>query len=527
MPPQRRKIISCGTCRRLRTRCEKLPGLNVCRRCDRLRIECNFPNIRLSLDEARTSCGPSTDNQVQIRPEAPGEVQQRLSAIEDSLAEIKVLLANSSNPPKPSSECALEESRRSIRSSSGSPANDGVVEEFSKTAPISVIRNLGHIITGTSPDASMNEGLTDCVSIGLVNESLCHTIFRGLQSLPLKRYGLDFNPWEMRYRSPLLFGASVLTGLYTIQSLCNSELHISLFEHVEGLATKAILRTPLPLESVRAFMMLSTWDLVPAKLDRYIDSWLMSGIGLMHGLLTIDFPRSIVPPDWKREMTMRTWNLLCLTHLEFSVGTGRPPVLGPEHLENHETSLGDSWDKKLNAQTLLFTALFAFIVAKNKSFSEMFEYSDIERWRTNNKSLIEADDSLSLLFAYSCAQLILYRHLLKVLTGSLQVSEPPERIQARTDSLIELAIYHSLKIMNLYLTIVASDVVVTPAFNSLMCTNAAVTVVEFKHRVKNARETSTLIKTLHSSIENIGRPIKAMGWAASVMDRVAMEARET
>lgn len=138
----------------------------------------------------------------------------------------------------------------------------------------------------------------------------------------------------------------------------------------------------------------------------------------------------------------------------------------------------------------------------------------------------EADDSLSLLFAYSCAQLILYRHLLKVLTGSLQVSELPEKIQARTDSLIELALYHSLKIMNLYLTIVASDVVVTPAFNSLMCTNAAVTVVEFKQRVKDARETSTLIRTLHSSIENIGRPNKAMGWAASVMDRVAMEARE-
>lgn len=72
----------------------------------------------------------------------------------------------------------------------------------------------------------------------------------------------------------------------------------------------------------------------------------------------------------------------------FSVGTGRPPVLGPEHLANHETSLGDSWDKILNAQTQLFTTLFAFIVAKSKPYSEMFEYSDIERWRTNNKSLI-------------------------------------------------------------------------------------------------------------------------------------------
>jgi hypothetical protein len=105
MPPQRRKVVSCGTCRRLRTRCEKLPGLEMCRRCDRLRyaktdwgkwhevvlltpcrIRCEFPVIRQSPVEtsAEVPRGTAmlqrsiTGSQAPIAPEQPiHHIQQR------------------------------------------------------------------------------------------------------------------------------------------------------------------------------------------------------------------------------------------------------------------------------------------------------------------------------------------------------------------------------------------------------------------------------------------------------------------
>lgn len=134
-----------------------------------------------------------------------------------------------------------------------------------------------------------------------------------LRSLPLQRFGLELDPWTIRRSSPLLFATCLLTGLCTIHSLCNSQLHVDLFTHVEELTSKALLRTPLPLESVQAFLMLSVWDLTPSKFYRYIDSWLMSGMGIMHGMLCVDFHKSA---NERHKNMMKTWNLLHLTHLQ-------------------------------------------------------------------------------------------------------------------------------------------------------------------------------------------------------------------
>lgn len=142
------------------------------------------------------------------------------------------------------------------------------------------------------------------------------TLTNRAQSFPLDRYGLIRNLVDLRPRSPLLFATCLLLGLYTIPTLCNSRLHIALYIHVEQLATKALLRTPLPVETVQAFLLLSVWHLVPTEKERYIDSWLMSGMAIMHCTLSIDLISENKTDVETRRMLSRTWNALCLAHLQ-------------------------------------------------------------------------------------------------------------------------------------------------------------------------------------------------------------------
>jgi hypothetical protein len=53
-----------------------------------------------------------------------------------------------------------------------------VTGNFSETAAIAVVRDMSHIILGTTPGSS-DEGLADCVSIGLIDEGFCNRLFDG------------------------------------------------------------------------------------------------------------------------------------------------------------------------------------------------------------------------------------------------------------------------------------------------------------------------------------------------------------
>lgn len=138
--------------------------------------------------------------------------------------------------------------------------------------------------------------------------------------------------------------------------------------------------------------------------------------------------------------------------------------------------------------------------------------------------------TLGLAFAYSSAYLMFCRHLLKILSSSSPVLSHLNLrtgyIEVRMNALIGMVIQHCYVIMELYLKIAASEGNVTPAFNHMMCTSAAITVVEFKSRLKDPRETLMLMKRLHRSIEQIGRNDKVIGWAVNVMEIAASERRD-
>ncbi|KAH8900738.1 hypothetical protein GQ53DRAFT_835658 [Thozetella sp. PMI_491] len=397
-------------------------------------------------------------------------------------------------------------------------------QAYARTAPISVVRDLETIITGNGLGVPPEKPIPDCLSQGLITENLCHTLFDSLRSLPLKRYGLDIDPWEIRTKSPVLFAAFLLLGLLTIPALWDSKLHVDLYTHARHLAEKVLLCSPLSLDTLRALLLFAIWDLVPHEKERYIDSWLMSGMGLVHGMLTIDTTSSDDSNNPARQASIDVWNALCLTHMQFVVGTGRPPVFSRtllgDHVSDPQNYAIGSCSQALAVQSQLYCILYDLVISKSpRNFT--FGGGPIEQWRETNRELIEADSSLGLAFAYSSAQLIHCRHTLKTLTDP--TSDPSdlslrmEEIETLTEDLVGLSLDHSFEIMEIYLKCATTDGMVRPAFASLMCSTAAITVVEFKEKLKSPSENFMLMEQLRSCSWGNRRTDGVVDWAANVI----------
>lgn len=127
----------------------------------------------------------------------------------------------------------------------------------------------------------------------------------------------------IRQTSPLLFASCVLAGLHINPSLHGSNVHQALYHHVSSLLGKSMLVSPLSLEAIQAMFIFSMWNLVPNKDTEHIDTWLLSGMAAMHGMLAINFEQLVQGPknaggkvDSKTREAIRTWNLICLIHLQ-------------------------------------------------------------------------------------------------------------------------------------------------------------------------------------------------------------------
>jgi len=82
-----------------------------------------------------------------------------------------------------------------------------------------------------------------------------------------------------------------------------------------------MLVTPLSVETIQAILIFSMWNLVPNKDTEHIDTWLLSGMAAMHGMLAINFEQLVQTPkngrvDTRAREVIRTWNLICLVHLQ-------------------------------------------------------------------------------------------------------------------------------------------------------------------------------------------------------------------
>lgn len=242
------------------------------------------------------------------------------------------------------------------------------------------------------------------VELGLLSERQALT----LQELFFQRVGpwIGVSNWsaisearDVRRISPLLFAAICLQGGRLDASFCNSTQHDQLYEHVRSLTGRELLISPLPIESVCALLILAIWSTSPKEKAEFIDSWLMSGYAVQQAKLSINFTSLLKNLNERRanhidQRKLRLWNIICLCHLQFAVGTGRPSVIALEYLEHCPAILNTIEATIYDGITVATLTLFAIVqdLLKHNSPTEEHSRKALKSWTNKWGYLLDADD---------------------------------------------------------------------------------------------------------------------------------------
>ncbi|KAJ5671911.1 hypothetical protein N7507_001038 [Penicillium longicatenatum] len=400
-------------------------------------------------------------------------------------------------------------------------------ERTARDAPMSLIQEIRENITLHRQPRQIQDLLEDVIVNGIVSENTAFSLLKGFSKLSSRWLFLNTDLTDLRAKSPLLFGTCILAGLHITPSLHGSPTHHALYRHVHGLLGRSQCAPAVSLDTVQAMLVCSMWDLRPTRDHDHGNSWLLSGTAAMQVMITTSFgqllqTRNIQEQARAREI-LRTWNLICLCQLQFSVGSGRPPVISGQYFDQCAKILEfpsyNSRDELVLAGVYLYRKLWE-LVSSNVIQKEVPAWPEIEQLYKSQEHIYNLDSSEPLRFAYSCTYLILARRTLQHIHESQPGNSGSTRVRPEADNalaFIRLAIHHSNQILVLFLSMSDLTTCIHPAYENLLCSFAMVTLAEFVSHVVNIGETIGLMERAISHIQRGGKAEPVSRWSLNVI----------
>ncbi|KAI2730745.1 hypothetical protein CBS147332_2597 [Penicillium roqueforti] len=501
--PKASKARSCEACRRLKTRCET-GNSDRCHRCDVLRVRCSFQAISRShpelMLEAEVDSATSGD-----------DYHSRLCAVENTLSQLQASLSVHSD-----ADC---------RNRPGAPST---IERTARDAPMNLIQEIRQNITLHEQPSTSDDSTEDIIINGIVSEELAIVLLKGFSKLSNRWLFMSTDPVQLRTKSPLLFGTCILAGLHITPSLYGSSTHQALYRHIHGLLGQAHLSSTASLDTIQSMLIFSMWDLRPTLGPDHGTSWLLSGTAAMRVIMTTSFGQLPKTSDADRseraraQEIMRTWNLICLCQLQFSVGSGRPPIISSQYFDECTNVLDfpsyNARDELVLAGVRLYRLLWE-ILSSNVIQRGSAVWPEIDNLRKTQENIYKLDSSQPLRFAYACTYLILARRTLQhtsetqpeVMTNSRITQEGP------TLPLIRFAISQSLQLLNLFVSMSDLTTYIHPAYENVLCSFAMVTLAEFVVHLEDVGSIIFLMEQAVSHIQCGGKAEPVSRWSLNIM----------
>lgn len=354
---------------------------------------------------------------------------------------VQFLQQQQQSPPRPRPRHERTTSQHSTsedRADEDLPAGSAAADRNTTSAPVTLIRNRFSAVSGL---ARLSRDTKDIVELGLLSERQASH----LQELFFQKVG----PWigipnwnaisearDVRRISPLLFATICLQGGRLDPSFCNSSQHDQLYEHVRALTGRELLISPLPLESVCALLIVGVWSTSPKEKAEFIDSWLMSGYAIQQAMLCINFTALLKrvnegESDHVDQRKLRLWNMICLCHLQFAVGTGRPSVIAPEYLEHCSAILDTTQATVYDSISVATLQLFAIAqnLLKHSNLTEEHSRRHIRAWTSKWGHILDVGDHrvCILQIAVDFCHLILDRRCLEHYSTAINMASRPEQ----------------------------------------------------------------------------------------------------
>ncbi|KAJ6189230.1 hypothetical protein N7519_004138 [Penicillium mononematosum] len=393
---------------------------------------------------------------------------------------------------------------------------------------MNVIQEIRQNITSYEQPSSSDDSTEDIITNGIVSEELAVTLLEGFSKLSNRWLFMSTDPVQLRTKSPLLFGTCILAGLHITPSLHGSPTHQALYRHIHGLLGQAHLSSTTSLDTIQSMLIFSMWDLRPTLGPDHSTSWLLSGTAAMRVIMTTPFgqlPKTSDADGRERahaQEIMRTWNLICLCQLQFSVGSGRPPIIPSQYFDECIRVLDfpsyNARDELVLAGVRLYRLLWEMI-SSNEIQKGSAVWPEIDNLRNAQENIYKLDSSEPLRFAYSCAYLILARRTLQ----HMNETQPEETTTSGTTPeeptlpLIRFAINQSHQLLNLFVSMSDLTTYVHPAYENVLCSFAMVTLAEFVAHLDDVCSIIVLMEQAVSHIQRGGKAEPVSRWSLNIV----------
>ncbi|KAJ5090081.1 hypothetical protein N7532_008765 [Penicillium argentinense] len=440
-----------------------------------------------------------------------------------ALSDIKATLSSRSpNNTQLQLEGDLLTSKNSLSPTIPTPeTSPSSAERTARDAPMSLIQEIKENMSLPTQTSPLRVASQDVIANGIVSEDVAFS------KLSSRWLFMSTDPIDLRSKSSLLFGTCILAGIHITPALYGSETHQKLYKHVYDMLAQSQLVSGTSLDTIQALLIFSMWDLRPTRDHDHGNSWLLSGLAAMKVMMITRFENLFQASDGQevsrsREL-LRTWNLICLCHLQFSIGSGRPPVISRQYFEecakilNYESY--NARDELVVAGVELYRTLWE-LISSNEIRTDSVAWPEIERLRRRHEHIYHLDSSEPLRFAYSCTYLILTRRTLRHINESHAVEKGRSRPlngETQKQEFIQFAVGHSHQVLNLFLSMSDLTTYIHPAYENLLCSFAMVTLAELADHVTNIFETTTLMEQAVSHIQRGGKAEPVSRWSLSIM----------
>ncbi|CAH0051806.1 unnamed protein product [Clonostachys solani] len=414
---RRRRVISCDSCRRLKTQCLVEDGQKCCNRCRSLQL----------------TCSKSTDQSGSASTHSPPlshkrQVELRLQRIEERMVQLSSPqypeLSQTPDVPNPATSSGHFSAKDDHLESRDGSQYVGHIDQNVSSWPAEVIRKVGKVLN--DGQRRTFDRSQDLLSIGLLDEQTATEVMQIFitqcrHSLFIQEERDLASGRGLRATSPFLHAVCCLHGIKH-SHLDGTPLHRQVYEAVRQMLGDAMLVTPLPIEEITGILLMAMYATAPTRGPEYIDSWLLSGHCAQQAMLSINFSdiservnSGLATSADQR--AARTWAIICLVNLHWAAITGRPPTIPAAYLLQSQLLLNFEQatmrDGMLVAEVKLFRVLHQHFES-NDLLDKNGSSTSLCTWKEKWSYLFDLPTSGVLRMSYSIAWLLLTRRSLEV-----------------------------------------------------------------------------------------------------------------
>ncbi|KAI4765537.1 hypothetical protein E4T51_01507 [Aureobasidium sp. EXF-12344] len=252
------------------------------------------------------------------------------SNVEARLARVERMIAKLSEAVFPHAESTLNGTvDANLDGHPGGDSTDAVIAN-NYPKPVEILQDLQSELYA-QPGRPSSEQI-DLVSVGLLSldtavKLLRTSINRYSKWIPLAEVVKFVSNVSQGFSrsSPLLMNVLCLLATRYHPEVPSQTVQ-DVYKHVKRLVADAIIDTPPVASSVVQALTLLCLFSPTVQTDKPLDSWHLSASAANHAVVSFG-PSNVRQPSVAEERTteqLRVWSGLCLTHLQHSIGSGRP-----------------------------------------------------------------------------------------------------------------------------------------------------------------------------------------------------------